>query len=216
MFSKTLCALGLVALGASTPALAQSTWAGAFVGINAPSTSIETSLRTDGSPSGSSSLVGGIYLDQQISDLFSFRVGVFYVSRETSIRFQDPINNLPPIDADYKLGFLEFPFQLKATFRRDQKIEPYLFIGPSVGVRLSAKSDNTSGTARQEFDVGDQFGSFSVAVAAGAGVRFLVSPRVALSGEASYSVGLTNLAKATGNSWKQRDFRAMVGLEFGF
>ena len=216
MFSKTLCALCLVLLGASSPALAQEGWLGAFVGINAPNTSIETGLQTEGAPIERSSFVGGIYFDEHLSGLFSLRIGAFYVSRETSIRFQDPINSLPPIDADYKLGFLEFPFQLKATFRKEETVEPYLFIGPSVGVRLSAKSDNTSGTARQEFNVSDQFNSFSVSVAAGAGVRFLVSPRVALAGEASYSVGLTNLGKNSSSSWKSRDFRALVGLEFGF
>lgn len=207
------CVLALA--HASGCALAQDLVLGIHGGIDVPSTSIETRLRREDSPSETTSFSGGVSLEARImGGPLSLRVGAYYVRRETKLRFADPINNLPPFDADYKLVFLDCPLELKATFAA-RAVGPYVFVGPSAGFRLSAKSQNTSGSASQEFDVSDQFKKANFSIDGGGGLGFAAGERVTISAEVRYSYGLTNLA-GSGESWKTRDVWALAGVGFGF
>lgn len=202
---------------AAAPALAQPSALsiGIVVGVDVPSTSLETQLRREGSPSETTSFAAGGFFEGRIQGPLKVRIGVVYVSRETTLRFPDPINALPPIDTTYKLRFLECPIELKATFGT-AAVRPYVFAGPSIGLRLSAKSENSSGGRSDEVDAADQFKRANVSIDGGGGISFALGPRAVLLAEARYSYGLTNLAQANGDSWKTRDLRVLAGLGFGF
>ncbi len=100
---------------------------------------------------------GGLIFSGQCADHFGLALEALYVRRETKFSFPQA-GGLPPIDALYKVDYIDFP--LTAYFllaEDDSPIRPILFVGPSFSARIRAKSENTAdgaiaGVRRQEPD----------------------------------------------------------------
>jgi opacity protein-like surface antigen len=93
-----------------------------------------------------------------------------------------------------KLGYLEVPLYLDAGIGTSHT-RFFVFTGPEVGFRLSAKQDVSSpGQTMQSTDIKDQFKSTSIGVAVGGGIEYQVAPGVAFVVDARYSRDLSNVS----------------------
>ncbi len=106
-------------------------------------------------------------------------------------------------DAKENLNYMEIPVLVKYNFP-STKATPYLFVGPVIGVLMSAKA--TAGGVSE--DVKDQFKSSDFAGTVGAGLDV-----GKLSFDARYNFGLTKITK-NGSDVKTGAFRVMVGYSF--
>ena len=109
-------------------------------------------------------------------------------------------------DASLGLTYIEIPVLLKYNVPMAGMVSPNLFIGPSLGILLSADAD---GEDVKEFFKGTDFG-----VVIGAGVDFdLGTGKVTL--DARYNLGLTSLDDTDDADVKNSGISVMVGYLFG-
>ncbi|MBI4403035.1 MAG: porin family protein [Deltaproteobacteria bacterium] len=82
------------------------------------------------------------------------------------------------------VNWLAVPVNLKAKFNATPELMPYVFVGPSLGFKLSAKSGDTDASANVKstaFDLGF-----------GAGMEYWVNPSIAILLNGRYVLGLSN------------------------
>lgn len=157
---------------------------------------------------------GGLVFSGQCADHFGLALEALYVRRETKFSFPQA-GGLPPIDAIYKVDYIDFP--LTAYFllaEDDSPIRPILFVGPDFAARIRAKSEDTSEGVTREFDVKNQTRATMVSIVGGAGARFRIGHRAWFTLDGRYVYGLTNISRS-GSDWKTRDVQVMVGFLFG-
>ncbi|MDL1892232.1 PorT family protein [Sphingobacteriales bacterium CHB3] len=114
------------------------------------------------------------------------------------------------------LNELEIPILFKVKFIKGT-VRPYAFVGPNIGLVLSAK-DKYEGTQNDgEVDTKDQISGSDFALDFGGGTEFWIAKTVALTGDVRYSMGLSNLIKnPVGNATaKARGFQILFGVLFG-
>jgi opacity protein-like surface antigen len=110
---------------------------------------------------------------------------------------------------------LEIPLILKIKFLKGT-VRPYSFVGPNIGLVMSAK-DKYEGTQNDgEVDIKDQISGSDFALDFGGGAEFWVAKTVAITGDVRYSMGLSNLIKnPVGNATaKARGFQILFGALF--
>ena len=118
------------------------------------------------------------------------------------------------------VGVLQIPILFKAKFLRGP-VRPYGFLGPNLGIVLSAKDKIEAQGQTQDTDVKDQVAGLDFALDFGGGAEFEVGRAVSLTGDIRYSLGLTNLnsppntpAGAQITSVKSRGFQILFGVLF--
>jgi opacity protein-like surface antigen len=117
-----------------------------------------------------------------------------------------------------KLSFIQIPILLKGKFATKSIVSPYVYAGPALGIVASAKElDEVSGQGSQETDIKDQTSSTDFQLLFGGGAEFNVAPKVGLTFDIRYGLGLTNLIKDPGTSnasVKSRGLYFMAGAMF--
>jgi opacity protein-like surface antigen len=113
--------------------------------------------------------------------------------------------------------FLEIPILFKAKFLQGS-VKPYAFAGPSIGFVLTSKT-KTEGVGAGydgEVDTKSTTSSTDFAIAFGGGVQYLVAPKIGITGDVRYSLGLSNLNKTAGSTQtvKTRGFQILFGALF--
>lgn len=202
MKKHVLLALLILFLGSSF------VFAGAFgVGVSAGGSLsfVGTAAESDGSPR--YGFTGGVYADYAFYSLenvvdFFVQPGVFFVMKG--------FNTNHPLFEETKvnLNYIEVPILVKAGFPLDLPIDPYVLVGPTVGVRLS--SDYASDASEGELD--DNIKLIDYGVTMGAGVDL----DMGLSIDARFNLGLVEIgdesAPAFGGvvDWKNRTLSVMV------
>jgi opacity protein-like surface antigen len=204
-----------VTIASSLPAAAQDRlgWQiGAEGGANFSSASLSTYFETlEVEKSTQSSFSIGAVLDMEVNQTFSVQIEALYVERAQRLR--NPDGPQAPIDANYRMAYIDVPMTLKARFLRG-KARPYVFGGVVFGYLLSARSDNVSAGHEQEFDVGHQIRSVNYGLTAGAGLGIEMTPDLYLTMDGRYVFGLANVASKS-DSWKTRDVLLLLGLRYG-
>lgn len=113
----------------------------------------------------------------------------------------------PAIDGSTDLTYIEIPVLFKYNIPMAGMIAPNLFVGPSVGILMSAESDDV--------DIKDNTKTIDFGVVFGAGVDFdLGTGKVTL--DARYNYGLTSIDDTAAEAdVKNGGLSVMVGYLFG-
>lgn len=114
---------------------------------------------------------------------------------------------------------LEIPIHFKTKFLKGT-VRPYAFVGPNIGIVLSAR-EKLEGT-NQDYDVDTKANTSSTnfALDFGGGAQFNIAKNVALTGDVRFSLGLSNLNNAQAvpgaavTSVKTRGFQIVFGALF--
>ncbi len=117
-------------------------------------------------------------------------------------------------------GELQIPILFKVKFLRGP-VRPYGFLGPNLGIVLSAKDKIETRAGNQETDLKDNTAGLDFALDFGGGAEVEVGQGVAVTGDIRYSLGLNNLnsppnvpAGVQITSIKSRGFQILFGVLF--
>jgi hypothetical protein len=112
----------------------------------------------------------------------------------------------------------------------DAKLEaaPYpfafhVYLGPSVGIRLSASSSITNNGNTTTSDLGNSTESLDFGLAFGTAFEYRITPTLSVMAQVRYELGLTNILKPTTTtaaaqsaSAKTRDTQLLAGVLYKF
>lgn len=112
-------------------------------------------------------------------------------------------------------NYLQFPILIKAKFPAGP-VKPYGFLGPNIGINLSATTEFEGGGQNIDQD-NENASSIDFAVDFGAGIGFGIMPLMDLVFDVRYSLGLSNVIKnpQQNESAKTRGIQIMIGAMFG-
>jgi len=177
-------AIALAVVGAASAASAQGMEIGVKGGLSLAEFSGGDNVfdEVEGSRKG---LVAGAFLAFPLGGPLSLQPEALFAQKGTAYDF-------PDIETTIQLDYVEVPLLLKARF--GVFVRPYVFAGPYVGFRLSAKALGDAGEdGEEEVDFEDQSKGTDYGFVGGAGLEigvFLVEGRYArgLSGIASEEI----------------------------
>jgi Outer membrane protein beta-barrel domain len=131
----------------------------------------------------------------------------------TAVRTYTP--SLDPGTFTDTLQYLQVPILFKMKFARKGWIVPAVFAGPCLGVLLKARDSYYDVESGQTYsaDTKDLYRDFDLGGAAGAGVDIQVR-NLRLILDVRYYLGLMNVCRAAGNSWKNSGLMIAAGLGF--
>jgi hypothetical protein len=185
----------ILALLLATSAFAQGISFGVKGGVN------YTSLSGDDVPDGLGwklGFGGGVVAALNVMDMFVIQPEVLYTMKGG----EDP-------DEEYSfdLTYVEVPVLLKYSVPMEGMISPNFFVGPSLGILMSAEF--------AEEDVKDDLKTMDFGVVVGAGVDFdMGTGKVTLDGR--YTLGLMSIDDSgEEQDWKNGAISVMLGYMFG-
>jgi|SRR5690606_27367911 len=114
-----------------------------------------------------------------------------------------------------KASYLQIPVLVKAKIPLGV-VKPYGFLGPNIGINLSATQEFEGGGQSLDMD-NENVSSIDFGVDFGAGVAFSVMPVMDLTFDIRYSLGFTNVIDKPqqNESAKTRGLQFMLGAMFG-
>lgn len=118
-------------------------------------------------------------------------------------------------DSGYRLDYLELPILGRTLFSLSGPIQPYIVVGPRIGLLLSAERIDANGNVQ---DDSDSTNTFDLGFNAGAGAVFHASSHVMLSIEARYDQSLMNRIDSrvdTTADQRHRAFFLLLGVSMG-
>jgi len=127
--------------------------------------------------------VGG-FVTYSINEMFAIQPEVLYTQKGAKWEAED-------WNDTEKLTYLEIPVLAKVTIPTQGNISPNLFVGPSLGILLSAKYLEEWDGESEETDIKDDMKSTDFGLVFGAGVD-IGMPHSAITVDGRYTLGLTN------------------------
>ena len=121
----------------------------------------------------------------------------------------------------FKVSYIEIPILFKVKIPVQGSVTPYAFVGPNLGLVLSANQLSEGGGQSQETDIKDQTTSMVFALDFGAGAGIKVAPLTTVIIDVRYSLGLSSVLNDKGkqvsgfNSVKSNGFQIVAGVMFG-
>ncbi len=106
---------------------------------------------------------------------------------------------------------LDFPALFKVKFMKGI-IRPYAFAGPDLCFVLSS----TATTGGQNTDISSQTSSVDFAIDFGGGAEYNITPKIGITLDIRYSIGLSNLNNVAGSTTtiKASGFQMLAGMMF--
>lgn len=211
-------ALALLALSTARPAPAQEGfWLGIKGGYGSPAADVSTDLLILKGTGDSGGVVAGLSFEGGWWKSLTLESEVLYARRTATNTYFGGTNDhgeyLGDVSAEYTFETLEFPLHARYTFGSGT-INPFVLAGGSVAIPLGVESVNSAGDSTASEDARNQFEDAWFALEAGAGVEIRAGATTALTLDARYVYGLTNVAALGGDSWKWRDWRILGGIRF--
>ncbi len=164
---------------------------------------MDTSTRTG--------LTGGLALHLNLPALpVGIESGLFYSQKGTVVSFTDP--DFGSIDGTFKLDYLEIPVLAKLGLGAGP-INPHLLAGPYLGFNLNAEVEGEESGFSFSEDISDDVNSTDFGLMFGAGLDFNLGV-TALSAQARYSLGLTDIFEDDDEGLKHGVFSVVVGINF--
>lgn len=178
------------------------TW-GLKVGVNVANALLAPDLPAGSSKSARTGFIGGAFAEGRLSEGFSVQLEALYTQKGFEVSSASGA-------ATYRLDYLELPLTARVTLGSGA-FRPYLFAGPDVGFRLSAKVETAAGST----DFGDATRTTDIALDLGAGVAYRTAGGTKLLLEGRYSVGLVNVFSGLpGGTVNTRDLKILAGVAF--
>lgn len=116
-----------------------------------------------------------------------------------------------------RFNYVEIPVSLKAKFDAGT-VTPYLFAGPTLSFLLSAEREFESQGQKETINIKDEIESTEFSLDFGGGIAYPIAPKMSLTMDVRYTLGLTNIAKLREPNdkitWKSRDVKLLVGALF--
>jgi hypothetical protein len=186
----------IVFLLASTPAAAQTF--GVKGGVN-----LATQTSADGGSAldPRTALVTGAFVRLPLASWLDLQVEGLYAMKGAKLDFLG-------VKSTLAIDYLEVPALAQVRIGSGRR---HYFVGggPSVALRLRAKTRTRFSGASEEVDVADQIERLDYGVAAGGGIEI-----GSLVVDARYTLGLRNIDKTEGGSTKNRTISVTAGFRF--
>jgi opacity protein-like surface antigen len=220
---KTLLVLTLAFLIA-LPAYSQfSVGLGPKAALVLTSASYNPDLPSQYSKSSRTAFAFGLQVETSIAGPMYAQVEVKYLQGGTIVDISGLVNQQTgqPFSAKItaKSVYFELPVLLKAKFSKGP-VRPFVLAGPSVGILLAAKTlVEAAGFGSSEEDAKDGTNSTNFSLVFGGGVEFMATPRIGITAEGRYLLGLSDVAKEVAGETshtkiKGRGFLFAVGALF--
>jgi opacity protein-like surface antigen len=158
----------------------------------------------------------GAFVEAPFQDMFAVTAGVLFNQKGIKVDDDGSYTDQPGT-ASERLNFLTIPVLAKVRLTRGAETTPYIFAGPEVGIRLSAKSKFEPSTGgSNEVDIKDLTKGAEFALDLGAGIEIPFSDMFGLV-QVGYEPGLTNTSNNTdprAESEKTETLHFDVGIRF--
>lgn len=156
--------------------------------------------------------VGG-FITFNISEMFAIQPEVLYTMK--GLRYEEEIFG-ETLKVWMKLDYLEIPVLVKIIFPSPGGVNPYLFAGPAVAIKLSAKvKAEIAGESEEEpIEEGLKSTDFGLVIGAGVDFGFGASGMGKMTLDVRYSLGLSTISDFEGDDVKNGAFSLMVGFSF--
>jgi hypothetical protein len=157
-------------------------------------------------PPGAKTLTGfaaGGYLEISLPLLFTIQPEILYSQKGTTY---DESMFGTNFTVTAKLNYLEIPVLVKYSFPVPV-VKPSLYVGPAMGILLSAKAKVEAAGQSQEEDIKDQTTSTDWGLVVGASANIAI-----ITVDVRYTLGLTSLDKNSTTKGYNRVFGIMVGI----
>ncbi len=216
--TSLLAAVLLMILGSVSPAFPTTVGIGPRVGANI-STLVGDIENEKWVPGWS---VGGFVMYSSINH-FGISADLLYSqkgARVKDITFivldpNDPVLGSNKYSYTERINYFEIPVLARYFLTLSGNFRPNFFIGPSVGLRLNAKSKNFEPeTISGDRDITDQIRPADLGFAGGFALNFEVAPGKRVLLDARYTYGLTDITKNPNNSL--RNSAITLNLSYGF
>lgn len=148
----------------------------------------------------------GGFLTFGLSETFSIQPELLYIMKGAK-------EDVSGGTVKLKLNYLQVPVLFKYDFPTQSSFKPSIFVGPAVGILMSAKVSAESGGAGVEVDVKDLFNSADLGLVFGLGAEIATGSKGGVTFDARYDLGLSNIAKDSGD---QSVKNATIGLFIGY
>jgi hypothetical protein len=155
--------------------------------------------------------VGG-FITFNISEMFAIQPEVLYTMK--GLRYEEEIFG-ETLKVWMKLDYLEIPVLVKIIFPSPGGVNPYLFAGPAVAIKVSGKVKAEFAGESDEEDIEDMKSTdFGLVIGAGVDFGFGALGKGTLSVDIRYSLGLSTISDFEGDDVKNGAFSLMVGFSF--
>ncbi len=201
--TKIIAAFVLAIMSFVTNTYSQSTSMGIEGGINLANISTTPIFNTN---SKTGFMIGG-FADIGVSRVMSIKPGARYIMKGYTYQDQFGFNTTE------SYSYVEVPLLIKAKIPLNQ-VEPYLEVGPTVSMQLSANGETTFNGQVQTFDNSSFYNSVDFGLYFGSGAEFKVAPGTDLYTGFGYSLGLTNISKGF-TKVNNNGFQMNAGVKFG-
>ena len=180
----------------------QSTSMGIEGGINLANLNLTPTFNTN---SKTGFMVGG-FADIGVSKVVSIKPSVRYIVKGFSQQGTG-------YSYSQTYSYIEMPLLIKAKLPLNQ-VKPYIEVGPTVGIQLSASSELQANGQVEDLDQSAFFSAIDFGLYFGSGAEFRVAPNTDIFTSFGYALGLTNISKNTTTA-KTNGFQITTGVKFG-
>jgi hypothetical protein len=190
-------------------------------GINMATISDDPDYASSVEQSSHLGLIFGAAAEIGISSPLYAEVELLYIQKGEDLKGQDQQGQ--QAEQIITANFLEIPILFKAKFPAGA-VNPYAFLGPTIGILLSANSEFTAGGQTQDTDIKDNLSSIDFGLTFGAGLGIPVAPTFSVFFDARYSLGLSDISdtqqqqgqqQQQDDTAKTRGIQIMIGAMFG-
>jgi opacity protein-like surface antigen len=215
---KKLMLLALVVLlvGAVSVSVAQVKFClGPKVGLVMSNASFSPDLGAGITKSSRTGIAGGAAFEVMFSGVpLGIEADLFYAQGGTIVEQNITIlGTTYNVKSTEKFAFIQIPVLFKGKFATKSIVSPYVYAGPALGIVATAKDLTEAAGQSQETDIKDQVTSTDFQLLFGGGAEFNVAPKIGITADIRYGLGLTDLNKEDpGNpSIKSSGLYFMVG-----
>jgi hypothetical protein len=204
--------IGLVVILPTSNSFGQSGWKiGVVGGEDFANAQTLPSLFQGITAQGTSGYILGIRSDAGLVPMFSLQTELLVSERS----FQLPSGSTRSWAES--LTYLQIPILLKFS-PLPGAVQPYAYLGPDIGFRLSASLDSNSSSG---INASSLFNSVDLDLDAGLGIQFEILPVLWIFAEGRYTYGLVNVynnvqAGSSLGDLRSRDFKWLAGIMLGF
>lgn len=182
---------------------------GIIGGVNIANVKFDPKQATE--PDSKTGILAGAIAEFGISKNFAIMPAVEYIMKGYKVKSGTQTGEV-------KLDYIEIPLLFKARFP-GKTVTPYIAVGPTLGLRMSAKVKNDS--TGSETDIKDDVKSSDFGLFFGAGSDFKIAKKTSLFLQAGYSLGLSDInnttapAGTTAVKLKNHGIQITAGVKFG-
>jgi hypothetical protein len=154
--------------------------------------------------------IGGVSFDFKVHEMFSLQPELLYSMKGCKLTAGDD-------EAVWKFNYIEIPVLVKLHIPAGEAVDPSFFVGPAVGMNLSADFEITEDSETESIDISDNVKDVEFSVVVGAGLDITVGERGAFIIDLRFDYGLTTLDDTSDpDDFKNWAFGAMIGYGFKF